>query len=127
MRKTYVVLALASVISLMTPAWAGAGDMSVATFLEKAERLQKKGPLALLSKDLKLLQAEMKGTAQSYRAKVVADKKAGLVPHSCPPAEARMNSDELLAHLRSYPVQARSKTTISTAFADLMKKRYPCK
>lgn len=103
-----------------------AGDMSVATFLGKAERLQKKGPLAMMSPDLKLLMGEMKGAGKAYRARLDADKAAGRPPHSCPPAKMAMNSNEVLAHFRSYPVAERPKISVTTAFGDLSRKRYPC-
>lgn len=105
---------------------AAAGDMSVATFLGKAEKLQKKGPLALMSSDLKLLMGEMKGAGKSYRARLVADKAAGRPPHSCPPEKMKLNSNEVLAHFRSYPVADRPRVSVTTAFGDLSRKRYPC-
>ena len=109
------------------PLAAAPGDMDVATVLAKADKLEKKGPLALLSSDLKLLKREVEGAAERYRARIKADKATGRAPHSCPPqGKQSMGSDELLAHLRSYPAGKRGSTTISAAFADLMKKRYPC-
>jgi hypothetical protein len=105
---------------------AAAGDMSVASFLTKADALKKKGILALGSADIKLLKAEMGGATSAYRSRIETDKKAGSTPHSCPPQKASMSSDQLLAHFRSYPVAQRSGISVRTAFFDLMKKRYPC-
>ena len=52
-------MALGCGVALLTgTAAAAAGDMSVATFLAKADALKAKGPLALLSSDIKLLQGE---------------------------------------------------------------------
>lgn len=111
-----------------TPLIAASGDMSVAGFLEKADRLEQKGALAVFSSDLKLLQAEAKGAAAAYRARIAADKKSGRDPHSCPPAgKLEMNSKDLLAHLRSYPAAQRGSIPMTGAFADMMAKRYPCK
>lgn len=103
-----------------------AGDMSVATFLGKAEKLQKKGPLALMSSDLKLLMGEMKGAGKAYRARLDADKAAGRPPHSCPPEKMKMSSNDVLSHFRSYPVADRPKVSVKTAFADMSRKRFPC-
>lgn len=105
---------------------AAAGDMSVATFLAKAEKLQKKGPLAMMSSDLKLLMGEMKGAGKAYRARLDADKAAGRPPHSCPPEKMAMDRNEVLTHFRSYPVAERPKVSVRTAFADMTRKRYPC-
>lgn len=114
-----------ALLTIAGPALA-AGDMSVATFLVKADALKAKGIGALMSSDMGLLKKEVKAASLAYRARLTADKEAGKPAHSCPPKKASMNSNEFLAHLRSYPATARPKTTITTAMFDLMKKRYPC-
>jgi hypothetical protein len=105
------------------------GNMSVATFLAKAEALQKQGMTAMFSSDAALLKAEMKSVAESYRAMLAAQKKAGTPQHSCPPpkGQVKMNSNEMLDHLRSYSPAARKTTNVRTAFYAMMKKRFPCK
>ena len=122
----YWVLGAAAFL-LALPASAAPGDMDAQTFLTTAEELKKKGPLALMSSDLKVLKREAEGAANAYRARIRSDREAGRTPHSCPPASKQsMDSDQLLGHLRSYPAARRSSITMKTAFADLMKKRYPC-
>ena len=111
---------------LATPAVAGPGDMNVATFLAKAGALKARGMGALGSPDIKLLYGEANAAGKTYRETIAADKKAGHTPHSCPPKTASLNSEQLLAHLRTYPAAVRPKTTITTAMFDAMKKRYPC-
>lgn len=110
---------------IASPAMAS-GDMSVATFLAKADALKAKGLGALGSPDIKLLRKEAEAGGAIYRARLQSDKAAGKPPHSCPPKKASTNSDQFLSHLRSYPAATRPKTTITTAVFDLMKKRYPC-
>lgn len=108
-------------------AHAAPGDMSVATFLEKADRLESRGPLALLSSDFGVVKREIEASADAYKTRIDSDKDAGRAPHSCPPeAGGSLNSDELLAHFRSYPVAARSRTTVRRGFFDMMARRYPC-
>ncbi len=124
MRK---ILVLAAVAVLATPVLAANGNMSVATFLAKADALKAKGIAALGSPDIGILRDEGKAAGAAYRARIEGDKKAGRAPHSCPPPKGSMNSDQFLAHLRSYPATVRPKTTVKTAMFDLMKKRYPCK
>jgi hypothetical protein len=125
MRNIVAVVCLAFA-GLSVPAVAGPGDMNVATFLAKADALKAKGLGAIGSPDIKLLYGEANAAGKTYRAALAADKKAGRTPHSCPPKKAALNSDQLLAHLRTYPAAVRPKTTITTAMFDVMKKRYPC-
>jgi hypothetical protein len=105
------------------------GTMSVATFLAKAEPLEKQGMAAMFSSDAKILMNEMKAVGESYRAMLAAQKKAGTPMHSCPPpkGKVKMNSKDMLAHLRSYSPAARKTTSVRTAFYAMMKKRFPCK
>jgi hypothetical protein len=114
------VLALTAV-----PALASDGNMSVATFLAKADGLRAKGPLALMSSDYKLLQAEGQAAGEAYSARLRQERAVGR-PSSCPPQGTRPGSNQVLTHLRSYPVGARPGTTMRTAMADYFIRTYPC-
>ncbi len=113
---------------LATPALATPGEMSVATFLAKAEALRAKGPAALFSGDMKVLKTEGEAAGAAYRARLAAERAAGK-PSSCPPpgGKARISSDQLLTHLRAYPAPARGGTTLKTAMAEYFIKTYPCR
>lgn len=124
MRARLLILGLS--FALATPALAAAGDMSIATFLIKAEALKKQGPLALMSSDFSLLKQEGAAAGQSYRARLVRERAAGK-PSSCPPQGVKVDSDKLIAHLRTYPVAARNSTTMSTAIADYFIRTWPCR
>ena len=106
---------------------AAAGDMSVATFLQKADALRAKGPLALMSGDIKVLMSEFRGGATRARADFEADKKAGRRPSACPPAKVKMNSNQILADMRAVPVAERGRTSVKQAVAAAMARRYPCR
>ena len=123
--KFVVVLGLMALILPAATAFAAPGDMSVATFLVKANALKSKGPLALFSGDVKVLQAEAKGGAMAYRTQLAGERKAGR-PSSCPPAKAALSSDDLLAQMESYPQSARASIPVRAAMADLFKKRFAC-
>lgn len=70
---------------------------------------------------------QMRQIALAYRERIKAERAAGQAPHSClPDGETEITSDILLAHLRSYTVQDRAEKTIAIAFAELMRKTYPC-
>ena len=100
--------------------------MSAAAFLAKADALRAKGPMALLSGDMKVLKAEGQAAGLAYRARLKADKAAGKPPHSCPPPKSRINSTQVIEHLRAYSPTTRTRTTMKMAIADLMVKTYPC-
>ena len=99
--------------------------MPVSQFLAKAEALQKKGAMALFSSDIGLLKKEIQNSAKQLRAEQNAARKAGRKTETCLPEKASMNSNEILAHFRSIPPQQRSMP-VKTAFAGLMRKKYPC-
>lgn len=113
-------------LSAGTLANAAPGDMSIATFLAKADNLKAKGFLALGSPDIALLQSEAKAAGAAYRKRIETDRKQKRAPHSCPPAKTALKSDELMAHLRTYPASAKLGISITAAISDLMNKRYPC-
>jgi hypothetical protein len=123
-RKSFLAIALACVA---IPAASAPGDMKISTFLTKADALKAKGVLALASSDIGLLKAEGKAAGDAYRARIKSDKAKNLPPHSCPPAKASINSDDLLAHFRSYNMIQRQQVSVRTGFVDMMLKRFPCK
>lgn len=125
-KKNFVAFGLVACLFAAT-ANAAPGDMSVSTFLAKAEKLQAKGMMALMSPDIRVLKAEADAAGTKYRSMLKSDAANKRPPHSCPPAKATFNSDDLMKHLKGYSVDERQKTSITTATADLMKKRYPCK
>lgn len=102
------------------------GEMSVATFLARADALSRLGPLAMAAPDASALKAEVAAAGQRYRASIEAARKAGRKTTSCPPQSGSLSPDQWLAHLRSYPEHVRDKVTINAAFDGLMRKRYPC-
>jgi hypothetical protein len=112
-------------MALAAPALAAGGDMSVATFLAKADALKAKGIMALGSSDIGLLRSEGQAAGMAYKARLEGERKAGK-PSSCPPKGTKVNSDKLMAFLRTYPEPARPRTSMKTAIADYFIKSYPC-
>ncbi len=100
--------------------------MNVATFLAKADALKAKGMMALFSSDIKVLQSEGQAAGMAYKARLDGERKAGH-PSSCPPQGTKIGSDQVLAHLRSYPAEARPQTSMRAAMADFFIKNYPCR
>lgn len=124
MKKSTTVMALALIFNTGA-AQAAPGDMSVATFLSKADALAAKGFMALLSPDYKLLKSEATAGGLAYRARLQGERAAGH-PSSCPPHPAPINSATLISHLKSYPETARMRTSMKAAMADLFVKTWPC-
>jgi hypothetical protein len=106
-----------------------AADMSVATFLVKANNLKSMGPLAVISPDYDIMKREVLSASRAYSAMLKTDKVAGRKPHSCPPAqlEKSVSPEMILKHMESVPKKKRKKTTAREALFDFMKKKYPCR
>lgn len=102
------------------------GDMSVATFLSRADAVMRLGPFALAAPDADRLKGEVIAAGKRYEARIAAERRAGRPTTSCPPQSGTLTPDQWLAHLRGYPVRVRDRVTIYSAFDALMKKRYPC-
>lgn len=124
MKRT--ALPLIAALALATPAFAAGGDMSVATFLAKADALKAKGAMALFSSDIGVLKQEGQAAGQAYRERLARERAAGR-PSSCPPKGTTVNSDQLLNHLRSYPEGRRAAVNMKTAMADYFIKTFPCR
>jgi len=100
--------------------------MTVATFLQKAEGLEKKGVAALFSRDMGVLKGEIRQASAALRAERLAARRAGRQPAYCPPANSSMNSSELLAHLRSIPPAQRQRMEVRDALRSMLVRKYPC-
>lgn len=112
---------------LAAPAFAAAGgDMTVATFLAKADALKAKGPMALFSSDLKVLQREGMDAGMAYKAQLDAERAQGH-PSSCPPSGVKVSPDQVLAHLRTYTPDQRPRVSMRAAIGDMFRKTWPCR
>ncbi|WP_374285491.1 hypothetical protein [Novosphingobium sp.] len=121
-----VAPALCLALLAASPALAAAGEMSVATFLAKADALKAKGAMALFSPDIKVLQQEGQAAGMAYKAQLDAERAQGR-PSSCPPKNPKVSSDQVLAHLRTYPAAQRPAVTMRAAIGDMFKKTWPCR
>lgn len=121
MRK--LLIAALAAASPLAPA--SAQSMPISEFLAKADALQKKGPMALFSGDIGKLKAEVVNSGKQLRAEQEAARKAGRKPATCLPEKANVTSTELLAHFRAVPPAERG-VPVKTAFAGLVRKKYPC-
>lgn len=107
---------------------AAAQAMPLPAFLQKAEALQRKGPLALLSSDLSVLKNEVRAATEALRAERLAAKRAGRPQAYCPTQEGgSMNSDELLAALRQIPPAQRAHMDVKDGVRVMLARKFPCR
>jgi hypothetical protein len=117
---------LAAVLLAAVP-MAAAKAMDVATFLAKADALQKKGMLALMSSDYKLLKSEIEANALALRKERLAAEAAHRKGAYCPPAKQALNSNEILAAFRTIPAAQRPRIQVKDALRALLARKYPCR
>lgn len=101
--------------------------MDIATFLVKADAVEKKGMLALMSSDYKLLMAEIRTQGTALRAERLAAQGSGRKAAYCPPAKQSLTSKEVLVAFRTIPVAQRSRIQVKDALRALMARKYPCR
>jgi hypothetical protein len=117
---------LAAILLAVVP-FGAAHAMDVATFLAKADALQKKGMLALMSSDYKLLKNEIVSQSQVLRGERLAAERAHRRAAYCPPAKSDLNSNEILAAFRTIPAAQRPRIQVKDALRALLARKYPCR
>lgn len=111
----------------VTACSAPAQSMTVDDFLTKRSALRAQGAAAAGSKDAALLQREMETIKRAYRGDIVAARRAGKTPHSCPPSNGKaLTEDQFFAELERIPA-AQRKMSMKDAFYSIMLRRFPCR
>jgi surface antigen len=106
---------------------ASAAAMPVSTFLVKADKLQKKGALAMFSGDLKLLMGQVKADAAELRAENKAAAAAGRPKAYCtPPQGVKLSNRDILGAMRAVPPAERARTSTKQALRSYFVRRFPC-
>lgn len=123
-----MIKSVAALIAGLLATTAHAQNMRIDVFLNKAEALEKKGPLAFFSSDLGKLKQEIMASGKFVDDEGKAARAAGRLPAACMPKGGKSvtNSDELLAYFRSLP-PARRGISVKTGFLELMKQKFPCR
>ena len=101
--------------------------MDVATFVGKADALEKKGVAALFSSDYKLLKSEVQTAAAQLRAERSAAQKAKRPMAYCPPPKSGLTPKEILTHFRAIPAAQRARTQVKDGLRVLLARKYPCR
>ena len=106
-----------------------AQSMNAEVFHQRAQALQRKGPLALLSRgEIKALMAEGRASGEKARAARLAAIQAGKKPRYCPPTDVRgMRSDEFMKRLAAIPLTERRQIDMGEAMNRILATKYPCR
>ena len=115
-RVTMVLLAAPSVLA------AAPKPMTVETFLQKSDSLERRGVLAAMSPDAKVLQREAQASFEDWI-------RQARPPVACPPKGRTFRGDpqRFLAMLRAVPPAQRSHISVREAFRRDWNKRWPCR
>ena len=121
-----VVLAIA-LVSLATPA--AASVINAEEFYQRAIKVKKRGPFALLSmKEVKVLVNEVKVAGARVKETRLAVEKTGKKGRYCPPPETkRMGHEEYVAGIGAIPQAERRKIDLIEATTRMLAAKFPCK
>lgn len=119
----------AAVAALMIPAAASAQSMNAENFLQRANKLKAKGPMALFSGgEIKKLMREGQAAGKASAARAKADKAAGRPARFCaPPGPQKMGSDEYMQRLAAIPRAERARIDMTEATTRIMAAKFPCR
>ncbi|WP_426265699.1 hypothetical protein [Sphingomonas sp. LHG3443-2] len=97
-------------------------------FLNRADRLLGKGPLALFDGDDKKLKAEGTAAGNSIRLEREAAERAGRpILYCSPKPRAELGGREFLSALRHIPLAERQRLTLRAAMLQVLQRKYPCR
>lgn len=124
MRKT-ILLFLA--LSLTAPVFAAPAG-GAQNFLERAERLRTKGPLAFFDGDYGRLKAEATAAGKSIGDDRIAAERTGRpILYCSPKPRAELGSFEFINGLEAIPPAERAHMTLKEAMIRVLQKKYPCR
>jgi hypothetical protein len=123
MRRTIFALALSlSAVAVAAP------PGTAQNFLDRANRLKGKGPLAFFDADYKRLKAEATAVGKSIGSDRIAAEKAGRpILYCSPKARAQLGSMEFINGLEAIPAGERANMSLKQAMLRVLQKKYPCK
>lgn len=123
MRKT-ILLLLLSISAHSAAAAAGAAQH----FLDRAERLKTKGPLAFFDSDYGRLKSEATIVGKSIGDDRIAAERAGKPILYCSPSpRAELGSFEFIRGLEAIPAVERQQMSLKDAMIQVLEKKYPCR
>jgi hypothetical protein len=119
-------LMISLVLAVAAPALAAAPG-TAENFLDRANRLKAKGPLALFDSDYGHLKAEATAVGKSIGDDRIADERAGKPILYCSPSpRAELGSFEFIDGLEAIPAVEREHMSLKDAMIRVLQKKYPC-
>jgi hypothetical protein len=113
-------------LCLSAPA-AAAPPGSAQNFLDRAERLKAKGPLALFDSDYGRLKAEATAVGKSIGDDRIAAERGGRPILYCSPSpRAELGSFEFIRGLEAIPQAELAQMSLKDAMLRVLEKKYPC-
>jgi hypothetical protein len=114
-------------LAISAPALAAPAG-SAQNFLDRANRLKAKGPLAFFDADYKRLKAEATAVGKSIGDDRIAAEKAGKPILYCSPRpRAQLGSYEFIDGLEAIPAGERANMSLKQGMLRVLQKKYPCK
>ncbi len=121
-----MILAI-SLVGLAAPAVAAV--MNAEEFYQRAIKVKKRGPFALLSmKEVKILVKEVKIAGARVKETRLAAERAGKKGRYCPPPDSkRMGHEEYVAGIGAIPLAERKKIDLIEATTRMLATKFPCR
>ena len=120
------ILLLFLAFSFVAPAVAS-GPGGAQNFLDRAERLKAKGPLALFDSDYGRLKAEATAVGVSIREDRIAAERAGRpILYCSPQPRAHLGNIEFIDGLEAIPATERANMSLKEAMLRVLQRKYPC-
>jgi len=124
MSKTILLALLLSIGAHSVAAAPG----SAQNFLDRAERLKARGPLAFFDSDYGRLKSEATVVGKSIGDDRIAAEKAGKPILYCSPSpRAELGSFEFIRGLEAIPPAERAQMNLKDAMIRVLQKKYPCR
>ncbi|HWC55932.1 MAG TPA: hypothetical protein VG434_03065 [Sphingomicrobium sp.] len=124
MRKT---IFLALLVSISIPSFA-APPGTAQNFLDRANRLKSKGPLAFFDSDYGRLKAEATAAGKAIGDdRIAAERAHKPILYCSPNARAELGSFEFIDGLEAIPPAERANMSLKDAMIRVLQKKYPCR
>jgi hypothetical protein len=120
---------IALILAVAVPGSVLAAEVGGAqNFLDRAERLKAKGPLAFFDSDYDRLKADATAVGKSIGDDRIAAEKAGKPILYCSPRpRAELGSFEFIRGLEAIPAAERARMSLKDAMLRVLQKKYPCR
>lgn len=119
---------LATLIFTLSAPAVAAPVGSAQNFLDRANRLKGKGPLALFDADYNKLKAEATAVGKAIGNDRIAAEKAGKpILYCSPKPRAELGSFEFIDGLEAIPANERATMSLKQGMLRVLQKKYPCK